>query len=75
MHISTVISVLNAWLSQKAQSFLDQLHNKIETNKVKKKPHYLIIQDNTTSIGQDKSKVQKHLSKLLILIETVTCLK
>ena len=45
-----------------------------------KKECYLIRQDNTiytfsitlyfSSIGQDKSKLQKQISKLLILIET-----
>ena len=50
--------------------------NYIETNKVKKKS-YLIRQDNTiykfsiklslSSIGQDKSKLQKQISMLLIL--------
>ena len=52
--------------------------NEIETNKVKKEC-YLIRQDNTiytfaiklsfSSIGQDKSKLQKQINKLLILIE------
>ena len=51
----------------------------IETNKVKKKEHYLITQDNTiytfliklsfSTIGQDNSKLQKQISKLLILTE------
>ena len=49
--------------------------NLIETNKVKKE-HYLIRQDkfsiklSFSSIGQDKSKLQKQISKILILIET-----
>ena len=51
----------------------------VETNKVEKE-HYLIRQDNIiykfaiklsfSSIGHDKSKLQKQISKLLILIET-----
>ena len=49
--------------------------NKMETNKVKKE-HYLMRQNNTiynfsiklSSIGQDKSKLKKQISKLLILI-------
>ena len=50
----------------------------IETNNVKKED-YLIRQDNTiytflieislSSIGQEKSKLQKQVSKLLILFE------
>ena len=51
-----------------------------ETKKVKKKQeHYLIRQDKTiyklsiklslSSIGQDKSKLQRQISKLLILMK------
>ena len=53
----------------------------IETNKVKKE-HYLMRQNNTaykysiklsfSSIGQDKSKLQIQISKLLILIAMAT---
>ena len=53
---------------------------KFETKKVKKnQEHYLIRQDKTiyklsiklslSSIGQDKSKLQRQISKLLILTE------
>ena len=53
----------------------------LETNKVRKEC-YLMRQDNMiytfsinisfSSIGQDKSKLQKQISKLLILIATAT---
>ena len=52
-----------------------QVIQKIKTNKVKKE-HYLMRQYNTIytfliNIGQDKSKLQKEISKLLILNATI----
>ena len=57
---------------------------KIEINNVKKE-RYLISQDNTiykysikkknSSIGQDKSKLQKQISILLILIATAVLIE
>ena len=64
-------------------------HSKLDWNKQGwKKEGYLIRQDNTiykytiylrkisfSSIGQDKSKLQKQISKLLILTETAAWLR
>ena len=57
--------------------FIYRINNflkQIETNKVKK-DFYLIRQDNTiykfSSIEQDKSKLQKQISNLLILTEMI----
>ena len=67
-----------SWFELASGMFKHNYIYKIETNKVKKKRGYLMRQDNAidtfsiklsfSSIGQEKSKLQKQISKLLILI-------